>query len=69
MTSWSKLRDGALFLLGALGVAHETLLANAERPTLLILFAADARCKFKYTFLILDAETRRARANRAGGRY
>lgn len=29
-----------LFLGGALGVVHETLIAHAERPTLLILFAA-----------------------------
>lgn len=32
-------RDGVLFVIGVLGIAHETLVANAERPTLLILFA------------------------------
>ena len=32
-------RDGALFLAGLAGVAHETLFADTERPTLLILFA------------------------------
>lgn len=33
-------RDTVLFVIGLLGVAHETLLAHAERPTLLLLFAA-----------------------------
>lgn len=33
-------RDTVLFVVGLLGVAHETLVANAERPTLLLLFAA-----------------------------
>lgn len=32
-------RDGVLFVIGVLGIAHETLVSNAERPTLLILFA------------------------------
>ena len=32
-------RDGVLFTVGLLGIAHETLVANAERPTLLILFS------------------------------
>jgi len=29
-----------LFVVGLLGVAHETLLNEADRPTLLLLFAA-----------------------------
>lgn len=33
-------RDLILFVGGLAGVAHETLIASAERPTLLILFAA-----------------------------
>jgi hypothetical protein len=33
-------RNTLLFTGGLLGVAHETLLQHAERPTLLILFAA-----------------------------
>ncbi len=33
-------RDSLLFLAGLAGVAHETLIANVERPTLLLLFAA-----------------------------
>lgn len=32
-------RDGLLFVLGILGIAHETLVEQVERPTLLILFA------------------------------
>lgn len=32
-------RDTALFLAGLAGVAHETMFAATERPTLLILFA------------------------------
>ena len=32
-------RDGVLFVIGVLGIAHETLVADIERPTLLILFA------------------------------
>ncbi len=33
-------RDGVLFVVGLLGVAHETLISKADRPTLLLLFAA-----------------------------
>jgi Na+-transporting methylmalonyl-CoA/oxaloacetate decarboxylase gamma subunit len=33
-------RNTFMFVAGLLGVAHETLLQHAERPTLLILFAA-----------------------------
>lgn len=29
-----------LFIVGLLGVAHETLVNEADRPTLLLLFAA-----------------------------
>lgn len=37
---WNVARDILLFLGGLAGVAHETLLQNSDRPTLLILFAA-----------------------------
>jgi hypothetical protein len=37
---WPVIRDVILFLSGLGGVAHETVLAHADRPTLLILFAA-----------------------------
>lgn len=37
---WTHQRDFLLFLGGFLGVIHETVLATAERPTLLLLFAA-----------------------------
>jgi hypothetical protein len=40
MTRWPLFRDVGLFVGGLAGVAHETLLTKAERPTLLILFAA-----------------------------
>jgi hypothetical protein len=40
MTQWPVIRDIALFIGGMGGVLHETLVAKAERPTLLILFAA-----------------------------
>ena len=33
-------RDTALFVVGILGVAHETLVSHADRPTLLLLFGA-----------------------------
>ncbi len=33
-------RSTVLFVSGLLGTAHETLIAHADRPTLLILFAA-----------------------------
>jgi hypothetical protein len=33
-------RNTVLFVGGLLGTAHETLLEHAERPTLLVLFAA-----------------------------
>lgn len=33
-------RDGVLFAAGLLGILHETILATAERPTLLLLFGA-----------------------------
>lgn len=35
---WS--RDSVLFVVGLAGVLHETLISQAERPTLLLLFAA-----------------------------
>lgn len=40
MKSFPLIRDLVLFLGGLAGVGHETLLVHAERPTLLILFAA-----------------------------
>lgn len=33
-------RNTVLFVVGLLGVAHETLINNVDRPTLLLLFAA-----------------------------
>lgn len=33
-------RDSILFVAGLAGVAYETLVSQAERPTLLLLFAA-----------------------------
>jgi ABC-type xylose transport system permease subunit len=40
MKNWPIYRNATLFLGGLAGVAHETLVATVERPTLLILFAA-----------------------------
>ena len=40
MKQWPLLRDAILFVTGLAGVLHETVLTQAERPTLLILFAA-----------------------------
>lgn len=37
---WPQIRDVLLFVGGMAGVLHETVIATAERPTLLILFAA-----------------------------
>jgi len=37
---WHDVRDILLFFCGLAGVVHETLLTNAERPALLVLFAA-----------------------------
>ncbi len=39
-TLWPRLRDALLFFGGLMGVAYETLGEGAERPTLLLLFAA-----------------------------
>ena len=33
-------RDGVLFSAGLVGIAHETLITKADRPTLLLLFGA-----------------------------
>ena len=33
-------RDTILLIVGILGVTHETLVSNTDRPTLLLLFAA-----------------------------
>jgi hypothetical protein len=54
MSRWPLLRDVVLFTAGLLGVAHETLIANAERPTLLLLFAAMMGLP-----IILNADQRR----------
>jgi hypothetical protein len=46
VTRWSNhrrfrvSRDTILFTVGLLGIAYETLVDKADRPTLLILFAA-----------------------------
>lgn len=40
MPSAKVARDAVLFVVGLLGVAHETLVSHADRPTLLLLFAA-----------------------------
>lgn len=40
MNRWPWVRDAVLFIGGAGGVVHETLLSKTDRPTLLILFAA-----------------------------
>jgi hypothetical protein len=37
---WSSIRDVLLFLLGVLGVAHQTLVAPTPSESLLVLFAA-----------------------------
>jgi len=37
---WS--RDSVLFIVGLLGIAHETLVSVVERPSLLLLFATMA---------------------------
>lgn len=37
---WPFLRDILLFASGLGGVAHETIVSTADRPTLLLLFAA-----------------------------
>lgn len=33
-------RDTTLFVMGLLGVIHETLVGEADRPTLLLVFVA-----------------------------
>jgi hypothetical protein len=33
-------RDTVLFISGLIGVAHQTIVAKAEKPTLLLLFGA-----------------------------
>jgi len=38
--NWPTLRDMILFFGGLAGVANEALFQNAERPTLLLLYAA-----------------------------
>jgi hypothetical protein len=37
---WPKIRDIALFVAGLAGILHETVIAELERPSLLVLFAA-----------------------------
>ncbi len=48
-------RNTTLFIVGLLGVAHETLLNDADRPTLLLLFAAMIGLP---AFIIKDEETK-----------
>lgn len=38
--NWPTVRDVILFFAGLAGVFHETAIADVERPTLLLLFAA-----------------------------
>ncbi len=38
MNRWPLLRDVFLFILGTIGVLHETIIATAPRETLLLLF-------------------------------
>jgi hypothetical protein len=38
--TWPRLRDIILFFSGLIGVAYEALAQGAERPTLLLLYAA-----------------------------
>lgn len=38
--SWTQIRNTLVFFGGLAGVAHEVVLTNGERPSLLILFAA-----------------------------
>lgn len=33
-------RDGAIFVVGLLGIIHQTLVVHTDRPTLLLLFGA-----------------------------
>ena len=40
MGKWPIIRDMILFFGGLAGVANEALFQNAERPTLLLLYAA-----------------------------
>jgi hypothetical protein len=40
LNQWSAYRDIILFCGGLIGVAHEMLLADVERPWLLAVFAA-----------------------------
>lgn len=54
MSKWPLLRDIVLFVTGLAGVIHETLISNAERPTLLLLFAAMMGLP-----IILNADQRR----------
>ena len=39
-SQWPTVRDIALFAGGLAGVFHETVLSDAERPALLVLYAA-----------------------------
>jgi hypothetical protein len=51
MNRWPYIRDVALFVVGAAGVIHETVLRSVDRPTLLLLFGA---CLGLPTFLGRD---------------
>lgn len=40
MTRWRPQRKDVLFVVGLLGIGYEALFRSAERPTLLLLYAA-----------------------------
>ena len=58
MTRWPILRDLILFIGGLAGVAHETLISDVDRPTLLLLFAAMMGLP-----MVLNADKRRDNGN------
>jgi len=37
---WPAIRSGVLFVIGVVGVIHEAFFTTANRPALLVLFAA-----------------------------
>lgn len=60
-------RDAFLFVLGVLGIVHETIFATKERPVLLILFAAMVGMTGVLRGIELDVQKRR-RQDRGNGR-
>ena len=59
---WPTVRDMLLFMGGLAGIAHETLVTDVERPTLLLLFAAMAGLP-----AFLRSDERRKDDDRSGG--